>query len=278
MNVNAFLRRLTRSASARRLFRWWTLDERADLLLDLWRGLNTGLDYRERFLLLNRAYLDRRMFKLGMLDSAHQARIYGLFRMVEEVRRVPGAIVEAGVGLGFSISAFASAVAFFEIDKEIYGFDSFSGFPEAAEEDRSYRVTDLKDVGGWTETSAAMIEEVYEQDRQMPWSLLAERPSPLHLVPGFFEDTMPERLPEEIALLHADCDLYDSYKTVLEHALPRMAPGGLIIFDEYGFTERWPGAKKAVDEVSAEHGLTVEYFAFAQRHGVRLAIHPPTTS
>ena len=66
-----------------------------------------------------------------------------------------------------------------------------------------------------------------------------------------------------------DCDLYESYKTVLELCLPRMAEGGLIVFDEYG-TEAWPGAKRAADEVCAAHNLTIEYLGFAQRYGARV--------
>lgn len=42
-------------------------------------------------------------------------------------------------------------------------------------------------------------------------------------------------------------DLYQSYKTCLEHLFPKVVSGGIVLFDEYD-TPNWPGAKKAIDE------------------------------
>jgi hypothetical protein len=50
-----------------------------------------------------------------------------------------------------------------------------------------------------------------------------------------------------IALLHLDCDLYESYKLALETFYDKVQPDGVIMFDEYA-DERWPGARKAIDE------------------------------
>ena len=73
--------------------------------------------------------------------------------------------------------------------------------------------------------------------------------SPAEVVPGFFEASLPGSLPEEIFLLHVDCDLYDSTKVVLKLCLPKVAKGGMIILDEYtDQLERRPGAPLAVDE------------------------------
>ena len=47
--------------------------------------------------------------------------------------------------------------------------------------------------------------------------------------------------------VHADADVYPSTKDICEFFYPRLTPGGLIIFDDYGYSGA-PGAKKAVDE------------------------------
>lgn len=52
--------------------------------------------------------------------------------------------------------------------------------------------------------------------------------------------------PSHGALLHLDCDLYESHKLSLENLYGKIQPGGVIMFEEYGDT-RWPGASKAID-------------------------------
>jgi len=73
------------------------------------------------------------------------------------------------------------------------------------------------------------------------------------LVKGLFEDTLRTYNGKQVALLHLDVDLYQSYKECIEFFYPRVAKGGIIAFDEYQSTE-WPGAKKAIDEYSAGKG------------------------
>ena len=52
---------------------------------------------------------------------------------------------------------------------------------------------------------------------------------------GWFIDTLPEYLKkaENIALLHIDCDLYSSTKTVLYNLTNYIKPGTVIVFDEW---------------------------------------------
>jgi hypothetical protein len=65
-----------------------------------------------------------------------------------------------------------------------------------------------------------------------------------------FDATLP-KYEGRIALLHLDCDLYESYKTALTHLYEKVAPGGVVMFDEYD-DSRWPGAKIAIDEFFAD--------------------------
>ena len=67
------------------------------------------------------------------------------------------------------------------------------------------------------------------------------------LVKGYFPATFPQYSGDRIALLHLDVDLYQSYKDCLEWFEPKVAPGGVIAFDEYG-RRGWVGATRAIDE------------------------------
>jgi hypothetical protein len=67
----------------------------------------------------------------------------------------------------------------------------------------------------------------------------------VHLVPGWFQDTLQNAPVESISLLHLDGDWYESVKMCLDSLYDKVSPGGAIQFDDYG---HWAGARKAVDE------------------------------
>jgi len=87
-----------------------------------------------------------------------------------------------------------------------------------------------------------------------------------HLVPGYFNDTL-KTYQGQVALLHLDVDLYDSYKVCLETLYPKVATGGVILFDEYAEPtdlKNWPGAKKAIDEFLGENKKYLERDKFGK--------------
>jgi hypothetical protein len=60
---------------------------------------------------------------------------------------------------------------------------------------------------------------------------------------GLFEDTM--RPSGAIALAHVDCDWYASVRVCIDRIAPRLAVGGMIVFDDYS---SYSGCRRAVDE------------------------------
>jgi hypothetical protein len=76
----------------------------------------------------------------------------------------------------------------------------------------------------------------------------------IHFMVGRVEDTVPEGAPEEIALLRLDTDWYESTSHELRHLYPRLAPGGVLIVDDYG---HWDGCRRAVDEYFSEAASSV---------------------
>jgi hypothetical protein len=53
------------------------------------------------------------------------------------------------------------------------------------------------------------------------------------------------------SLVHLDCDLYAPTRAALEAFWPRLARGGVMLFDEYAIKD-WPGETAAVDEYFAD--------------------------
>ena len=186
-------------------------------------------------------------------------RIYSLIQAVRHVvaARVPGAFVECGVWRGGSMMAVADTLRRLGVgDRDLYLYDTYEGMTAPTDLDvcvdgstaRSFfDRTRRGDVGSaWCD---APLDEVRRNMASTGYP--AAR---CHYVQGKVEDTVPGTAPEQIALLRLDTDWYESTRHELRHLFPRIAPGGMLIVDDYGF---WSGSRKAVDEYFAELGQTV---------------------
>lgn len=158
--------------------------------------------------------------------------------MVDKVQKVEGDIVECGVSIGHGALLFTLFSDYIGTPRTYYGFDSFEGFPEPVAKDET---TPIKGKGFWANPPDTVLKVL--QDGRLGEEIIRER---IRLIKGWFDQTLPE-YQGRIALLHLDCDLYESYKLSLETLYDKVQPGGVIMFDEYGDT-RWPGATKAIDE------------------------------
>jgi hypothetical protein len=244
-------------------------ETRTRYLFRIWGAVQHKMTPLETYR-MNKEIYDRHNYHWPVLSSDTQTRIYGFFHLISAVTGVPGDVVECGVGRGNSLSTLMFAVTFFNLNKKVYGFDSFEGFPNASEHDLGTRVFDVGKPNGWTDTSMEMINEIFEPSVQQransPKSYQSIAPI---LTKGYFEDTLPDNLPDQICFLHVDCDLYESVRVVLESCFPRMSPGAIVILDEH-HSEKWPGARKAADQVCSAYGLTIEYFNEVMRYGIRI--------
>lgn len=156
------------------------------------------------------------------LQGSHDARAAYLCRLAQRTAHLPGAIVECGLGNGFSFGHLAREG--YRSGKHLYGFDSFEGFPAPSREDvSSYAVKQ----GDWGHVDLTMVEE----------KILAQVPreyyeSHITIVPGFFDAAIPRADISTISFLHLDGDLYQSYIDCLEALYDKVVPGGIIALDE----------------------------------------------
>ena len=178
------------------------------------------------------------------LGYPNASRLLYFRRVLDQVAHLQGDIVECGVGKGSSIAMFSYLVKEDREQRHIWGFDSFEGFPEPSEHDKSIR---NPQKGEWNETSLpgvlAMLEEAGLDEYWINTQVT--------LVQGFLEDSLHKYRVRDIAVLHLDVDLYDSYKVALDTLYPRVIEGGVVMFDEYMATRehlKFPGAQKAIDE------------------------------
>lgn len=168
----------------------------------------------------------------GSLD-----RIMYFRDQIESVANVKGDIVECGVSIGHGALLFLLLSEYLNVERTYYGFDSFEGFPDPIEKDEATPITG-RDY--WANPSETVLRVL--RDGRVPEDKIKNQ---VRLIKGWFNETLA-KYDGNIALLHLDCDLYESYKICLESLYDKVSQGGIIMFDEYLDT-RWPGATKAID-------------------------------
>lgn len=203
-------------------------------------------------------------------------RVYALLRAVEYVARssIPGAFVECGVWKGGSMMAAAMTLLQLGSDeRELYLFDTFEGM--AAPGPLDVRYDGVRAVpGAYAKLEDAPLEEVRRAvlDTGYPSGRV-------HFVKGLVEETIPRQAPAGIALLRLDTDWYESTLHELKHLYPRLASGGVLIVDDYGW---WRGARQAVDEYIHDNDLKLllnridegDELVGIRDSGCRLAVKP----
>ncbi|MBC7481981.1 MAG: class I SAM-dependent methyltransferase [Rhizobacter sp.] len=182
-------------------------------------------------------------------------RVVALVRALDYVIQndIPGSIVECGVWKGGSMMAAALALQRLgKTNRSLYLYDTYEGMPPPTELDKDYLGNTASSQMAALDKNAmiwarAQLDEVQAnmQSTGYPGELIS-------YVKGKVEDTIPQAIPNSIALLRLDTDWYESTKHELEHLFPRLVPGGVLILDDYG---HWEGARRAVDEYIDAHGI-----------------------
>lgn len=188
-------------------------------------------------------------------------RVGALCASVEYIVRydVPGAFVECGVWKGGSLIAMLSALRRERAQgRQVFGFDTFTGMPDADEVDVDYRGGGLK-AGDLSVSEQAVLEAIQGQGYAT---------NDVHLVRGLVEDTIPAEAPETISLLRLDTDFYASTAHELEHLYPRLVTGGVLLIDDYG---HFGGCREAVDEYFADRPVLLHRIDYTGRVAVKTA-------
>lgn len=160
-------------------------------------------------------------------------------------------ILEFGVGSGHTMRQCTSVLKNKFPDKEfvIRGFDWFKGLPESWESTK-YPGIIAAPVGAFSQQGMApAIEGV-------------------SYYVGLFDETLPhyvEREAQPIALLHIDCDLYSSTKTVFEYLHPYIVKDTIIAFDEWCYLHQAyldDHEAKAFYEYVEQYNVNYEFIDF----------------
>jgi O-methyltransferase len=187
------------------------------------------------------------IFEVRYYSQVTYRRLFKLHELALrfEKRKTGGSFVECGVRNGGSAAVIAAA-ARKNKQRHVWLFDSWEGLPEPEE----------RDIAGNPEEAKRGLGLGYEEKvKEIIFNRLGLGNARIHLVKGWFTDTLPKPEIGEIALLHLDCDLYQSVKYCLETLYDDVIEGGCIVIDDYGY---WSSCNDAVDEFIKNRNLKVK--------------------
>lgn len=170
----------------------------------------------------------------------------------QEVRDIPGSIVELGVFKGSGMAAWLKICKALGVAKNIYGFDFFN-FEELKQ---SIKTSDKNLMTDLFLKRNFNPKEYKEQLHEK----LAGIDQSFYLIEGNIVETLPRFLDENpgfrVSLVNFDVDTSEPTLLALEALWPRLVPGGIFIFDEYGVNE-WTESD-AVDTFLGKHNLRIK--------------------
>jgi hypothetical protein len=172
------------------------------------------------------------------------ANINIILALLKQCVALEGDVAECGVYRGASLLTTGLYLKQKGVDKVLWGFDSFEGFPDTVAADLMLggASDEQKRHGGFSDTNYLRL------CKRIALFGLADQ---VRLIKGMFAQTLPQVRDMRFCFVHLDVDIYDSYKMCMEFFYPRLVKDGIILLDEYN-DPPWPGCNKAVDDFLAD--------------------------
>jgi O-methyltransferase len=218
------------------LRKFWRGRGRKDLPLDLpdanaYGRYGTGIEIFQPWLIdrdITNLMSELRAARSSTLVSSE--RLWTIKWAFLQTSSIRGEIWEAGVYRG-GVARMLRALMIHggTTDATLRLFDSFAGLPE------SRAGIDFHKQGEFSNTSLPEVRAFVGEDPFIDYRQ------------GWIPNTFSGLDHSIIRLAHVDVDLYESTLSCLAQIYPRLAPGGIIVLDDYGFVS-CPGVRRAVDE------------------------------
>lgn len=162
-------------------------------------------------------------------------RHYTLNQLIEKVSFLNGDVAECGCWRGLSAYQCATRLKNRNFKGTFYLFDSFEGLSDFKAEDISlFQNNDKKRKKEFACGDNIVKNNLKEFDF-------------IQYKKGWIPEKFHEVADNKFIFVHIDVDMYQPILDSVKFFYERMLPGGIIVFDDYGYNY-FPGAKKSVDE------------------------------
>lgn len=174
----------------------------------------------------SRAYT--RAVQAGGFDYAIRWRVHTILWAAEQAAMLDGVFVECGTGRGFMASAICNYLNW--TGRPFYLFDTF-------------------------QPTESPCSAYYADNPEMVADNFVEWPD-VRLVVGEIPGTLPQANIDRVAFLHVDLNNAEAEEAAVRHFWPRLANGGTLIFDDYGF-QTFEASRESADRLGREFGYQV---------------------
>ena len=172
----------------------------------------------------------RRAIQAGGFDYGIRWRTHTILWAARTAARLDGAFVECGTAKGFMASAVCEHLDW--TDRSFYLFDTYEP-ADSSTEAPFYAADGPEPVAG--------------NFREWPG---------VQLVVGRIPETLQDITIDRVAFLHIDMNSPAPEAAAVRHLWPLLVPGGLMIFDDYGFGP-YEASRDSADRLADELGFTV---------------------
>lgn len=160
-------------------------------------------------------------------------RLYMFAWSAKTCLKRPGDFVECGVSSGASSAIMCKYLDFQNSDRNLYLYDAWG--TDSRIDSSAY---------GFSEETVSFVRDRFSQ-----WPNVK-------VCPGFIPESFSNESPKEIAFLHIDLNNAAGEIAVLETLFDKVVHGGIVLFDDYGFTG-FRASKKAEDEWLSARGYAI---------------------
>jgi len=149
-------------------------------------------------------------------------RCWELWELCGQTEKLGGGIIEVGVWRGGTGALMAKRAQLAETKDPVYLCDTFEGVVKAGSHDTIYK------GGEHADTSQTVVEDLVR-------TLKLEN---VRILKGIFPDETAHLVDPgaRFRLCHIDVDVYASARDVMAWVWDRMVPGGIVVYDDYGFS------------------------------------------
>lgn len=149
-------------------------------------------------------------------------RCFELWKLIEQSAKLNnGSIIEIGVWQGGTGALIAKQAKNCGIEDRVFLCDTFTGVVKADEKDSSY------EGGEHADTSRKTAEKLIFTRMNL---------DNVEILEGIFPDQTGHSVEGlQFRFCHIDVDVYQSAKEIVDWIWDKMVPGGIIVYDDYGF-------------------------------------------